>query len=167
MNAPLAGPTRLHVTFAGGDAGPWRVESLHPVVGEGLPAVSRLASRDGAITSPTTARAAGSAWELRGVTSYERYMHACERDALIALQPPLGRREATRAALIPITKSAEWWTMPQDARRTILEERSHHIATGLRYLPAVARRLHYGRDLGEPFDFLTEKGFSPPQAAGC
>jgi len=30
-----------------------------------------------------------------------------------------------------------------------------HIATGLVYLPAIARRLHHGRDLGEPFDFLT------------
>lgn len=164
MTAPLADPTRLHLTFAGGDAGPWRVESLRPVVGEELPAVSRLAIRDGAITSPA-ARAAGSAWELHGVTSYERYVHARERDALIALQPPLGRREATRAALIPITKPAEWWTLPQDARCTILEERSHHIATGLRYLPAVARRLHHGRDLGEPFDFLTWFEYAPGDAA--
>ena len=36
-----------------------------------------------------------------------------------------------------------------------MEEQSHHIAIGLDYLPAVARRLHHSRDLGEPFDFLT------------
>lgn len=41
-----------------------------------------------------------------------------------------------------------------DERRAILEERSHHIAIGLEYLPAVARRLHHSRDLGDEFDFL-------------
>ena len=45
--------------------------------------------------------------------------------------------------------------MTQDERRAIFEERSAHVAIGLRYLPAVARRLHHCRDLGEPFDFLT------------
>jgi hypothetical protein len=32
------------------------------------------------------------------------------------------------------------------------------------YLPAVARRLHHGRDLGEPFDFLTWFEFPPEHA---
>lgn len=52
---------------------------------------------------------------------------------------------------------AEWWSLPQDERRKIFEESSHHVAIGLNYLPAVARRLHHCRDLGEsePFDFLT------------
>jgi len=45
--------------------------------------------------------------------------------------------------------------LTQDERREIFEERSRHIATGLEYLPAVARRLHHSRDLGGPFDFLT------------
>lgn len=35
---------------------------------------------------------------------------------------------------------------------------------GLEYLPAVARRLHHGRDLGEPFDFLTWFEFAPERA---
>src|SRR5213078_995768 len=102
---------------------------------------------------------------LRGVTSNERYVTRREHDALRAVQPSLGRPEATRAALIPITKSPEWWALPQDARREILEGRSHHIAIGLEYLPAVARRLHHGRDLGEPFDFLTWFEYSPDDAA--
>ena len=29
------------------------------------------------------------------------------------------------------------------------------------YLPAVARRLYHGRDLGEPFDFLTWFEYAP------
>ncbi len=36
-----------------------------------------------------------------------------------------------------------------------MEERSHHIAIGMDYLPAISRRLHHSREIGEPFDFLT------------
>ena len=37
----------------------------------------------------------------------------------------------------------------EDERRAVFEERSRHIATGLAYLPGVARRLHHGRaDVG-------------------
>lgn len=46
-------------------------------------------------------------------------------------------------------------------RRAIFEEQSAHLKTGLKYLPAIARRLHHGRDLGEPFDFLTWFEYAP------
>lgn len=49
----------------------------------------------------------------------------------------------------------------QDERRTLIEECSHHIAPGLEYLPAIARELSHGRDLGEPFDFLTWFEYAP------
>lgn len=104
-------------------------------------------------------------WRLRGVTSYERYVHRAERGQLVAVQADLGRLEATRAALIPIRKSAVWWDLTQDERRAIFEERSHHIGTGLKHLPAVARRLYHSRDLGEPFDFLTWFEYAPTDAA--
>src|SRR5690349_10105672 len=97
--------------------------------------------------------------------SDDRYATARERAILSTLQPPLGRSTATAAALIPITKSAEWWSLPQDARRAIFEERSHHIARSLAYLPRIARRLHHGRDLGEQFDFLTWFEFAPADAS--
>jgi len=71
------------------------------------------------------------------------------------VQPVLGRSESTRAALIPVRKSAAWWDLAQDERRQIFEERSRHVSLGLRYLPAIARRLYHCRDMGEPFDFLT------------
>src|SRR5690242_7460407 len=76
---------------------------------------------------------------------------------LLARQPSLDRAEATCAALIPVRKTNAWWSRAQDERRRIFEERSNHVKTGLKYLPAVARRLHHCRDLGEhePFDFLT------------
>ena len=67
--------------------------------------------------------------------------------------------------LIPVRKSAAWWELAQDTRREVLEERSHHIALGLEYLPAVARRLYHSRDLGEPFDFLTWFEFAPESEA--
>jgi hypothetical protein len=34
----------------------------------------------------------------------------------------------------------------------------------MQYLPAVARRLYHGRDLGEPFDFLTWFEYAPRDA---
>lgn len=51
--------------------------------------------------------------------------------------------------------------MAQDERRAIFEEKSHHTATGLEYLPGVARRLLHCRDLEQPFDFLTWFEFAP------
>ena len=133
---------------------------MDQVRGPGLPLVQRLAMVDGS-DGPIPA---GALWVLRGVTSNERYTTREEREALQAVQQSLGRPGATRAALIPIKKSADWWALTQDERRAIFEERSHHIATSLGYLSIIARRLHHGRDLGEPFDFLTWFEF-PPAAA--
>ena len=101
------------------------------------------------------------AWELRGVTSNHRYVKRAEGDALRRVQAGLGRPTATRAALIPIRKNASWWDLAQDERRAIFEDRSQHIAATMRFLPAIARRLHHSRDLGEPFDFLTWFEFAP------
>src|SRR5437879_4386029 len=74
-------------------------------------------------------------------------------------RPPARRSSRSRSP-------SHWWALSQDQRRAIFEETSHHIATGVEYLPAVARRLHHGRDLGESFRFLTWFEFSPEDAAG-
>jgi chlorite dismutase len=103
-------------------------------------------------------------WVLRGVAGHVRYTEHREKEALVAVQAGLGRAEATRAALIPIRKNAAWWALAQDERRAVFEERSHHIQASLKYLPAVARRLHHSRDLGEPFDFLTWFEYAPKDA---
>ena len=149
--------------FVGGTEGPWRVERLDAVTGPALQRVERVKVMEG---PAATGSFAGSTWVLRGAASYERYVRRAEHDDLAARSPRLGRPEATRAALIPISKSSAWWALPQDERREIFEERSHHIATGLVYLPAIARRLHHGRDLGEPFDFLTWFEYAPTDADG-
>jgi hypothetical protein len=130
---------------------------MAPVVGPVLATVARLQLFDDSV--PTLPP--GGLWVLRGVTSYARYTTGAERDLLRASQPELGRPEATSAALIPIGKTASWWDLPADERRAILETRSAHIQTGLKYLPAIARQLLHGRDLGEPFDFLTWFEYSP------
>jgi hypothetical protein len=86
-----------------------------------------------------------------------------EKNALLAVQQGLGRSATHFAALIPIRKSAAWWGMTQDERRAIFEAQSRHIAIGMKYLPAIARKLHHCRDLSEssPFDFLTWFEFAP------
>jgi len=65
---------------------------------------------------------------------------------LEAVQAGLGRAEATRAALIPITKSPAWWDLPRDERRAIFEERFHHISASLKYLPDRTAALPLARD---------------------
>lgn len=151
----------LLVAFAAGRSGPWRIECIEGVSGEPLQAAARLSVVEGAAATRVDD---GAAWVLRGVTSNERYVTRREHDELAARQQPLGRPGSTRAALIPIKKSEAWWELAQDERRRILEESSRHVASGLEYLPAVARRLHHGRDLGEPFDFLTWFEFAPEHA---
>jgi hypothetical protein len=150
------GPDQDAVWFAGGSEGAWQVTRLGAVIGEPLAAVTHLAIvRD---SPPLTT------WTLRGVSGAARYVERREKAALDAVSPPLGRREATRAALIPIRKSPRWWALPQDERRAIFEERSRHIADSLPYLPRIARRLYHARGLGEPFDFLTWFEFAPEHA---
>jgi hypothetical protein len=143
-------------SFIGGDVGEWRVRSITAVTGESLPAAPRLKVVAGA--APALSGSTDTpAWVLQGVTSNERYVTRPEKEQLVAKQAAIGRPTATHAALIPIRKSAAWWTLTQDERRSLFEEQSHHIQIGLKYLPAIARRLHHCRDLEtkEPFDFLT------------
>jgi chlorite dismutase len=154
--------TRLF-TFVGGKAGTWRIVRTDAIVGESLPKAERLSI----IAGPLSETPAGSSWHLRGITSNERYVVREEKEQLAARQPGLGRPEAIYAALIPIRKNAAWWALPQDERRKVFEEKSHHINIGLQYLPAIARRLHHCRDLGEvePFDFLTWFEYAPSDEA--
>ncbi len=150
-------------TFAGGTSGQWEILWLRAVRGEPLRSAPRLAVVSGRPDQPVRQ----VHWQLSGVTSHERYVTVHERQSLRARQPSLGRPQATQAALIPIRKNAAWWGMAQDERRHLFEETSRHVAKGLRYLPAIARRLHHCRDLDprEPFDFLTWFEYAPGDAA--
>lgn len=149
----------MFTCFIGGTAGSWEVTDVRPVVGETLPWIDRLA-----ITQVAEMPADRASWRLIGVPSYVRYVLRPEKSALLARHQGLGRPSATRAALIPIAKSAVWWDMTQEERREIFESRSRHISECLKYMPAVQRQLFHCRDLGGPFDFLTWFEFAPADA---
>lgn len=141
---------RLTATsFAGADSGQWMITSIMAVRGPALPFARCLAIDRGP-----------GDWTLTGVASNLRYTTAAERQSLQARQEGLGRPASTRAALIPIRKSANWWQLAQDERRAVYHA-GGHLPIGLDYLPGVARKLYHSRDLGEPFDFLTWFEFAP------
>lgn len=145
-------------SFIGGETGAWQVIDTRMITGQALASVNRLDVVNAEVTLPVDA-----SWLLRGVTSNERYVTRSEKEQLVAKQAGTGRPEATCATLIPIRKTNNWWVLTQDERRNILEETSKHIQIGLKYLPAIARRLHHCRDLPEsgPFDFLTWFEYAP------
>jgi chlorite dismutase len=153
----------MFTTFRGGQSGAWRVTGLAPVKGEPLMHTPALS----VVHSPSIALPilpSQTAWRLAGVISNTRYVERAEKEALEAVQAPLGRKEATCGALIPIKKSDAWWQLTQEERRKIFEDKSQHIAASLKYLPAIARQLYHCRDLGEPFDFITWFEFAPEHA---
>lgn len=154
----------MFTTFRGGQSGGWRVTSISPVRGHPLPfmpALSVVGSE--AVSLPLVP--SRNAWRLVGVPSDLRYTDRAEKEQLAAAEPELGRPEATSAALIPIRKSDAWWELTAAERRAIFEDRSHHIASTMRFLPAIARQIYHCRDLGEPFDFLAWFEYAPADAA--
>jgi len=159
---PTAGPPSRLVRFVAGEQGPWQIERVEVIKGDGIEPAARLM-----VSSNESEQAAACAWSLRGLTSNERYAERHEKTALQRHQEGLGRRQATCAALIPIRKSPNWWALAQDERRAIFEPQSQHIGIGMRYLPAIARRLYHCRDLSvaEPFDFLTWFEYAPSDTA--
>jgi chlorite dismutase len=155
--------TAMFTTFRGGQSGAWRITLNTAVRGEGLAAVPALAiTQSEAIALPILPSA--TSWRLVGVAGHVRYVEKAEKEQLAEKQAPLGRKEASFAALIPIRKSAAWWALSQDERREILEAKSHHISSSLKFLPQVARQLYHCRDLGEPFDFITWFEYAPEHA---
>ena len=146
-------------TFVGGYAGSLVVLSHSTLAGPPITRVARVEM----LTGPVQERPPTATWTLCGIATNDRYTTRPEKDALLRQQAHIGRTEATQAALILLKKRDDWWALTQDERRTILEEDSHHIAIGLRYLPAVARKLLHCRDLGggAPFDFLGFLDFAP------
>ncbi len=152
----------LTIQFSAGDQGSWRIDDVVPIIGETLPAAPCLDT--GPVGDPGM-QAGPCAWRLLGTLSNTRYSHRSELTELATRQEGLGRPHARQAVLIPIRKSPAWWALAQDERRAIFEEQSRHIGIGMDYLPAIARRLHHSRDLGEPFDFLTWFEFAPEDEA--
>lgn len=145
----------LHPTaFIAGPCGQWRVTSIRSFRGESLPMAPALR------ISEASRAGESDGWMLRGTASNLRYTSQEGVSELRAVQSGLGRPAATRAALLPITKSAAWWALAQDERMGVFQRAKHH-AIGLPYVRPIARALYHSRDLGEPFDFLTWFEFAP------
>jgi chlorite dismutase len=142
--------------FIGGNAGEWEVIKMETVIGEQIQSAPYLKIVKSNLHNNTE-----GLWTIKGLVSNVRYAEKEEREKLTAVQSGLGRTEATYAALIPIRKNEMWWNLAQDERRKIFENKSHHTETGLKYLPAIARKLYHCRDIGEPFDFLTWFEYAP------
>src|SRR5260221_12519807 len=144
----------MFTVFRGGQSGAWRVRRLAAVKGESLAPTQALSvTHSDSIALPILPSQTG--WRLLGVPSHVRYVERAEKEQLPAVQAGLGRAEAKLAALIPIRKSDAWGELTQEGRRTIFEDKSHHIPSSLRFLPAIPPPLLHCRDLGGPFDFLT------------
>lgn len=146
--------------FVGGSTGTWKVIGMETVIGLKLETVAYIDVVQHSLQNKNE-----GLWTLTGFTSNIRYAEKNEREKLVAIQSDLGRPSATCAALIPIRKSDSWWVMAQDERRKIFEATSHHTETGLKYLPAIARKLYHCRDIGQPFDFLTWFEYAPENAS--
>src|SRR5450432_2906043 len=92
--------------FIGGNVGQWKVKEISTVSGDSLALVPFIE-----IIPGSTQKSDRGLWALRGVRSNLRYTEKEEEEKLAAVQAGLGRPQATCAALIPILKSAEWWTL--------------------------------------------------------
>ncbi|GGD79720.1 hypothetical protein GCM10011514_49650 [Emticicia aquatilis] len=145
--------------FIGGDSGQWQVTKMSTAIGESMEMVSHLKIVPSSLITQND-----SIWTLKGLKSNIRYAEKAEKEKLLAVQEGLGREQATCAALIPLQKNEAWWNLAQDERRKIFESQSKHTATGLHYLPAIARQLYHCRDIGQPFDFLTWFEYAPEHA---
>lgn len=142
--------------FIGGDSGEWMLRKMQVLQGDPLEMVQYLKKIPSSLEQSKE-----GIWALKGIVSNLRYTEKAEKEQLIAIQEDLGRPLATHAALIPLKKSADWWNLAQDERRKIMEDSSKHTQTGLKYLPAIARKLFHSRDIGEAFDFLTWFEYAP------
>src|SRR5258707_1565611 len=88
----------MFTTFRGGQSGGWRITSIAPVTGPSLPPVASLSVvHSEAIALPLLP--SQTSWRLAGVSSHLRYVERAEMAQLAVAPAPLGRPEATHAAL--------------------------------------------------------------------
>lgn len=145
--------------FVGSNQGDWKVIAMTTLKGDSLAPITHLQK-----VASTLEQSQTGIWTLKGVISNLRYTEKKDKDKLVAIQEDLGRPQATLGAFIPIRKSEAWWNIAQDERRKIMENKSQHTYTGMKYLPAIARKLFHSRDIGQPFDFLTYFEYAPADA---
>ncbi len=145
--------------FVGDETGDWKITSMVTLKGDPIKSISHLTKVSSNLVQNKT-----GIWILKGIVSNLRYTEKEDKVKLATIQEDLGRKNATFAAFIPIRKSEAWWNLAQDERRKIMENKSKHTHMGMKYLPAIARKLFHSRDIGEQFDFLTWFEYAPADA---
>lgn len=68
------------------------------------------------------------------------------------------------AVVIPIRKSAAWWSLPEEQRRAHFREGAGHTHTGAPYVDRIYRKLYHSRELDVPYDFVTYFEFAREDA---
>lgn len=140
----------------------YRVEDVCSVTGEapvsldGLTALTRIESNF--VLAPV------EPWCFRGVTQHHQYTSAEQRKALAHAHAEFAPGDV-RAMLIPIRKSAAWWSLPTDQRQAFFNQGklAGHTAIGEKYVDRVFRKLYHSRylDTSLGYDFLTYFEFRP------
>lgn len=144
-------------TFYGGRLGSCKVREFNTIIGKPIKTVDRIEM----INPNQQSIKIESEWTFKGISSNLRYTTKKEKTMLDKTPPIIGKHENSFAALIPMSKSEEWWLLTQDERRKIFEEKSDHIKISSNYLETIQRKLFHSRDIGEEFDFLAWFEFEP------
>jgi hypothetical protein len=150
----------------------YNVESVVAVRGKpglDLKPGSTIVRVETAAKLPAVAEAQLPALLLQGVPQHLQYTSKEQKDDLDkrsrAELPP---SKDTVAVIIPIRKSAAWWTLPQDERQAHFQKKGDkigHTAIGANYAERIYRKLYHTRYAVETtdHDFITYFEFERSQ----
>lgn len=146
----------------------YRINDITPVIGmppttlvPGLTVVRLENDRPIPVAEESLSRNAPSLIIFRGVTQHLHYTTTSQSQELdTRSRAEFESSLETRAVLIPIRKSQDWWQLPQDRRQSHFQASAvhpGHTAIGIRYVDRVFRKLYHSRYISPTaaYDFLT------------
>lgn len=169
MPKTMPGADSIHATFLAGPA-PWSEPLRDRESRYQIDAVSTVRGEAGPRPEPgwtmvrwesDAPRPAQGAVVYQGSTGPLQYTSAAQVAALARSRQEFRNGGGTvRAVLIPIRKSAAWWALPAEERRSHFARqpaREGHTQIGEPYVDRVFRRLYHagGQGTGRTYDFLT------------
>ena len=104
--------------FTGGNQGSYQVIKMEVKSGPTLQTIAHLDIYPASLKNSANE----CNWVLIGFISNLIYAESLEKKELVSIQSDLGKGEPTCAVLIPMKKSATWWSLAQDERREIFEK---------------------------------------------
>ena len=108
-----------------------------------------------------------------GVTSQLNYTDSATLQRLKDLAPTRGAgRDQPNAVVLPLSKTAEWWGLPQEKREQYFFKHPEvfnpqhlgHNAIGFKYINKIFRKLYHSRFMGGDQDFITYFEFANSDA---